>query len=1277
MADEHANITLTLTDEMSDKLRDINQQVDTLRNRFENLGASSNQAFNQAHQAATRIPEKLSDIEKLIQKTFGRDVRHQLEEFSRSMGNIAGQTLGMSSAVGTASATVTRLAFAIGGAVSVTTAWVTALIAGGVAVYKISEAINRAHQESLNFQKQIGASETQIRSWTIAAESLGMSTEEARGSMQRLTSQVQDLVRGTYAPLARELMSFGEKGVAAWDAVRTAQEQGQDSLEQTAVLLRHVSTWSEAAQRSFAQYSGMNIRQQQLLIDRLREVQAIVDSPRARAAYAYQEEQSGKVAMNWFKIKLELERLRPLWDYVKGGFFEVVNVLAVALLNTLKAINFVVDLVALAFGKVKDVVNWLIEHTPTWLKYLFMFNPAVLAYRLGRKLTEETPEEKEQRERQDRPVGSRPAPPMTPLPGGIPRSTGPAAPPMTPLYFAGSGGAGQFRPDLGWAGGLHGEESRNIEDRRNLVIGERDQTSYLREIRDVLVWMQMQMVGPEDQGKGTPQRFTGGGGFGRGGGLWGGGAGGLGAGGGVLGGRGGGGTTGLGSGSAPYAPTQQARIGMPGGEFDRPTLSGGLPEGGRGAAPPPLWLSPEGADRWKDQLGGGSQGVTSGGVGAGGTSTPIAAERARVMAQLNEPATRQLAAWMLGQEHGASLETRSDVLESLVNRAVVTGKHPRDLLLGGFYGPINRYRNKHGGQLPSSDARGLELFDQAARDVGAGRNVLGGRTDQGMINEVKRQGRMESRGEYYGWMGLKGEQQTAAARGGPSAMPTRVAGPGQPPGLPPSVGASPDQRGRPDYYGGTVSVDGQTFHYGTGGGRTPSMPFGTFNINPAWTGEGVLGDVGKSIGSIATVGGRGGEIWDPREGRTRLGIQIHAANSDDLDRLYSAGCFAVAKSEWPRFKAALMKKVQRDGPLAVTVLPNGQAVVHARGAAPENATQYAAKAVRTEKITSGATAGPPPGGGPSMTLPGAGATAPATGRFTPGPTGDVSPHTAPPPTPPSATRDTRTDLQVLEAAERYYGITPPGGGGRSRPVSLPRGQQGAAPVPMTITGTSFMGEQQRAQQAREADAATERRHALGIYTTEELRNMTPEQWERVAPKLGRSTSGRADPVGTDEQWVHSAGTFSSVGHIGRMARLTRLGRLGISTARGMQQETGHMAGSTARDQDKDTHAAHDNDEARSNRMVTGRQWAMHRGQAQPVADRTAIDRSIAGQQNAGRIGKGRLDVHFWNAPRGMRAKGSGTDALEEMNIKQTPHMARSPGTQAPPGTAKKDYADEE
>lgn len=158
---------------------------------------------------------------------------------------------------------------------------------------------------------------------------------------------------------------------------------------------------------------------------------------------------------------------------------------------------------------------------------------------------------------------------------------------------------------------------------------------------------------------------------------------------------------------------------------------------------------------------------------------------------------------------------------------------------------------------------------------------------------------------------------------------------------PPPMGARTDIQ-TPGYYGGIMKVGDEEFHYGTGGRGRGATPYGTYPVNIAQregvagaVGQGILGNVGQRIGSVATVGGRGGEIDDPRyPGAQRGGIQIHPSSSGDLDRLYTAGCFGVPRAEWPRFKAALLREAERNpGGLMLnidpktnkaTILPRGQ-----------------------------------------------------------------------------------------------------------------------------------------------------------------------------------------------------------------------------------------------------------------------------------------------------------------------------------------------------------------
>jgi len=132
----------------------------------------------------------------------------------------------------------------------------------------------------------------------------------------------------------------------------------------------------------------------------------------------------------------------------------------------------------------------------------------------------------------------------------------------------------------------------------------------------------------------------------------------------------------------------------------------------------------------------------------------------------------------------------------------------------------------------------------------------------------------------------------------------------------------------PGYVSGTVSLGGQMFHWGSGGGGAGSIPSGTFPIN-----IGDIGDVGRRIGSIAGLGGPGGTIWDPRLGRNRAGIQIHPnTHGSDLDRLYTAGCFSIPQNEWPAFRNLLLSEARKhpEG-LFLNVNRNGQAVIGPRG----------------------------------------------------------------------------------------------------------------------------------------------------------------------------------------------------------------------------------------------------------------------------------------------------------------------------------------------------------
>jgi hypothetical protein len=140
-------------------------------------------------------------------------------------------------------------------------------------------------------------------------------------------------------------------------------------------------------------------------------------------------------------------------------------------------------------------------------------------------------------------------------------------------------------------------------------------------------------------------------------------------------------------------------------------------------------------------------------------------------------------------------------------------------------------------------------------------------------------------------------------------------------------GSAPDQSDRPYKIGGKVTVGGQEFTWGSGGAKRGSLPYGDFPVN---IGDPQMGPWGRTHGAIATIGGAGGVIDDPKyPGRPRAGIEIHPGSGATLDRLYSEGCFAVPRQQWPAFKRALLEQA-KNGPLMLHVGRNGRAEILSR-----------------------------------------------------------------------------------------------------------------------------------------------------------------------------------------------------------------------------------------------------------------------------------------------------------------------------------------------------------
>jgi hypothetical protein len=138
-------------------------------------------------------------------------------------------------------------------------------------------------------------------------------------------------------------------------------------------------------------------------------------------------------------------------------------------------------------------------------------------------------------------------------------------------------------------------------------------------------------------------------------------------------------------------------------------------------------------------------------------------------------------------------------------------------------------------------------------------------------------------------------------------------------------GAIPNQMNRPGYYGGTVTINGHQYQYGTGGGRFPSLPYGTYYLHP-----GAIGSVGRRIGAIAGISDsnnpRNNTVNDPKLGRGRDGVEVHFSRSGRTN-----GCFGV-RGNWGGFRNDFAAAA-RQGPLVLHIDPGGNATIGPMGAA--------------------------------------------------------------------------------------------------------------------------------------------------------------------------------------------------------------------------------------------------------------------------------------------------------------------------------------------------------
>ena len=155
MAQESANITLTLTDEMSDKLNTISQNLDNLRQKMIASSRESAEPLRRIREDYEKIHESTSKVGTGLQ-FLGGFSKSALIEFSSNLGKTAEKMHGLSSMTGTlmtSTASLARVLTGVAGTMS-TIATLGVTVGGGMVL--LGSAMTKAWQTAENLRRSLG-----------------------------------------------------------------------------------------------------------------------------------------------------------------------------------------------------------------------------------------------------------------------------------------------------------------------------------------------------------------------------------------------------------------------------------------------------------------------------------------------------------------------------------------------------------------------------------------------------------------------------------------------------------------------------------------------------------------------------------------------------------------------------------------------------------------------------------------------------------------------------------------------------------------------------------------------------------------------------------------------------------------------------------------------------------------------------------------------------------------------------------------------------------------
>ena len=179
MADERANITITVNDEASVKLREISDQLESIYRKAQNATSSTSESVKKFQEQSDRHREsvrgQLTEYEKLgtgIRTAFTEGTR-ALNTMGLAMGPVT-KSLAAGAEAGAAFARAIGLSNTAAGGIVATAG---AVVAG---MHLLSRSFTDAYQKAENFRRISLMDQGTIDRFTKARELVGMTAEQAQ-----------------------------------------------------------------------------------------------------------------------------------------------------------------------------------------------------------------------------------------------------------------------------------------------------------------------------------------------------------------------------------------------------------------------------------------------------------------------------------------------------------------------------------------------------------------------------------------------------------------------------------------------------------------------------------------------------------------------------------------------------------------------------------------------------------------------------------------------------------------------------------------------------------------------------------------------------------------------------------------------------------------------------------------------------------------------------------------------------------------------------------------